>query len=77
MVFWLGIIPVVVLVHRAVELEQWAMANPWSYGTVAAVLAAAAAAARWHANRTARQDGPDLQFEETPSDAVIALGLEP
>jgi hypothetical protein len=75
MVFWLGIIPVVVLIHKGVGLEQWAMASPPWYWVMAAIVAAAALVARWRADSTARLDGVEIRFEEIPADDLVVLGL--
>jgi hypothetical protein len=71
LVFWFGIIPLVVAVAQAVELEQRAMANPLVYAWVAAAMGAAAFAAR----RVANMSAPQSQFEELPSDELVTLSL--
>jgi len=75
MVFWFGVIPVVIALDNAVELEQRALASPARYWAMAAILAAAALAARWFANRSAKGSGPEIQFEESASDELLALKL--
>ncbi len=75
MVFWFGIIPVVVAIHKAAGLELRAMANPRDYWAMAAVLCAAAFAARKIANGRADRGGPVVQFEETSEEEVLGLGL--
>lgn len=75
LVFWFGIIPLVLAIAKAAELELSAMASPLSYWCVAVTLAAAAFAARWITNASAKQNIPEIQFEETPSDELIQLGL--
>jgi hypothetical protein len=75
MVFWFGIIPLVVAIHKAAELEQRAMANPLSYWAMAVTLGAAAFAARRFTNRSANRSGPEIQFEESASDELVRLGL--
>jgi hypothetical protein len=75
LVFWFGIIPLVVAIDTAVELEQRAMASPLSYLCVAVTLVAAAFAARRVTDRSANRNGPEIQFEESPSDGLVVLGL--
>jgi hypothetical protein len=75
MVFWFGIIPLVVAVHKAAELEQRAMASPLSYWAMAAILGAGAFAARWVTNGSANRSGTEIQFEESASDELVGLGL--
>jgi len=58
-----------------VGLEQRAMATPVSYGAMALALGAAALAARKVTDRSAKRDGPEIQFEESASDELIGLGL--
>jgi len=41
MVFWFGVIPVVIALDNAAELEQRALANPVRYWTMAAILGTA------------------------------------
>jgi len=41
MVFWFGVIPVVIALDNAVELEQRALASPARYWTMAAILGTA------------------------------------
>jgi len=50
-----------------VGLEQQAMASPPGYWTLAAIVGAAALAARKAANTIANRSGPEIQFEESPS----------
>jgi hypothetical protein len=70
LVFWFGIIPVVILIHKAAVFETDALSDRLTYAAMVATLAAAALVAR----RTS-QAGAETQFEETPSDALIGLGL--
>lgn len=76
MVFWFGAIPVVVLIHKAVGLEQLAMASPLRYWAMAAILSAAAVAARIVTNMSANRSGEEIQFEESASDELVGLGLD-
>ncbi|SPE34711.1 membrane hypothetical protein [Candidatus Sulfopaludibacter sp. SbA3] len=75
MVFWFGIIPLVFIVHKLVDLEQRAMASPLSYCAMIATLAAAAFAARWLTNTSADCSEPEIQFEESSPDELIVLDL--
>ncbi len=75
LVFWFGIVPLVILIHKGATEEQRAMASPLSYFAMAGALSAAAFAARWVTDRSAKQSGPEIQFEESRSDELIALGL--
>ena len=75
LVFWFAIIPVVIIIHKFVELEYRAMATPLSYCAMAFVLGAAAFAARRFATASAIQNGPEIQFEESASDELLVLGL--
>lgn len=71
MVFWFCIVPVVMVIHKIVQLEHRAMDGLISYCAMAALLAGAAFAARKAANRGA----PEIDFEESASDELISLGL--
>jgi hypothetical protein len=75
MVFWFGIFPVVLAVHKYAQLEQRALASPLSYWAMAGSLAAAALVARMVTDSTANRSAPDVQFEESASDELIGLGL--
>jgi hypothetical protein len=75
LLFWFGIIPLVIVIHKAAGLEQLAMAGPLGYSVMAALLGAAAFAARRVTNISANRSGPETQFEETASDELIVLGL--
>jgi len=75
MVFWFGIFPVVLAVHKLAQLELRAMASPLRYWVMAGSLAAAALVARIVTNSTANHGGPGIQFEESASDKLIGLGL--
>jgi hypothetical protein len=75
MLFWFGIIPLVVAIHNAAELERRAMSHPLSYGAMVFTLGAIAFAARRLTNRRASENGPGIQFEESASDEMIELSL--
>jgi hypothetical protein len=75
LVFWFGIIPLVVAMVQAVELEQRAIANPLVYACVAVTMGAAAFAARRVTNMSAKRSAPQTQFEESPSDELVTLSL--
>jgi hypothetical protein len=74
MVFWFGLIPVVIAIHKAMQFEQSAMQSGLVYCSVVATLAAAACAARVVGNATARQTASTIQFEEA-ADELIELRL--
>jgi hypothetical protein len=75
LIFWFGIIPVVIFIHQGATVEQDAMASPLRFGAVAATLAAVAFSARWVSKASAKEGGPEIQFEESASDELILLGL--
>jgi hypothetical protein len=75
MVFWFGVIPFVVAIHKLAGLEQSAMESRLGYAAMAAILAAAAFTARKLADANARRRGPEIQFEESAADEVVELGL--
>lgn len=75
MVFWFGIFPVVLAIHKVAQLEERAMASPLRYWAMAGTVAAAAFAARLLANTGANRSEPETQFEESASDELITLGL--
>jgi hypothetical protein len=75
MVFWFGVFPVVLAIHRLAQLEQRAMANWPRYWAMIGAVAAAAFAARLVSNRGANRSEPEIQFEESASDELIGLGL--
>ncbi len=75
MIFWFGIVPVVVAIHKAAELELRAMANPREYWAMAAILAASVFAARRMSNASVDRGGPGVQFEERAPDEMIGLDL--
>jgi hypothetical protein len=65
----------VVAIHQAVELEQRAMSSPPIYWAMVVTLGAVAFAARWVTDTSANRSGPEIQFEESPSDELIGLRL--
>lgn len=71
LVFWFGIIPLVVAIQYAAQWEQRAMASPLVYSGVAGALCAVAFTARKIANASAGE----ILFEEFASDELIGLGL--
>ena len=75
LVFWFGVIPVMIAIHKAAVFEQSAMAAPLNYWTTAAIVAAVAIAARYITNAGAKQHELESQFEESRSDELIGLGL--
>ena len=75
MVFWFGIVPVVLAIHKFAQIEQSTMASALRYWAMTGTVAAAAIAARVVSNMGANQSEPGIQFEESPSDELIALGL--
>jgi hypothetical protein len=75
MIFWLGVIPVVIAIHKTARLELEAMGDALSYGAMLAGVAAAAVGARWIANRNANRAETEMRFEDTPSDELVMLGL--
>jgi hypothetical protein len=75
MVFWAGVIPLVWTIHKLVELEQKALASPLSFAGMSALLAAFAYAARRVTDASPDWIGPEIQFEESPSDELTVLGL--
>jgi hypothetical protein len=75
MLFWFGVIPLVVVINKASELELSAMSNPLGYCAMVVTLGTAAFAARKAANSSAIQSGPESQFEESARDEVVVLGL--
>jgi hypothetical protein len=75
MVFWFGIFPVVLAIHKSAQLEQRALASPLSYWAMASALAVASIAARLVADTSANRSEPEIRFEESASDELIGLGL--
>jgi hypothetical protein len=75
MVFWFGIFPVVLAIHKIAQLEERAMASPLRYCALAGTLATAAFAARLVANTGANRSEPEVQYEDSASDELIRLGL--
>jgi hypothetical protein len=75
LVFWGGIFPVGLAIHKYAQLEQRAMASPLCYWAMAGSLATAALVARMVTDSTANRSEPDVQFEESASDELIGLGL--
>jgi hypothetical protein len=75
MVFWWGVIPVVLAIHKVAQLEQRAMASPLRYLALAGSLAVAVFAARLVSNKGANRSEPGIQFEESASDELTSLGL--
>jgi hypothetical protein len=73
MIFWLGVIPVVIAIHKTSKVEMQALGDPVSYGAMVLCLAVAAIAARQMANRSANRD--EIRFEDTRSDELVMLGL--
>ncbi|HYW43773.1 MAG TPA: hypothetical protein VE959_13005 [Bryobacteraceae bacterium] len=76
MVVWPCMWLLVIAIPKCVELELRAMADPLSYWVMAVILGGAAVAAHWLATRSANRNAPEIQYEESPSDAVIVLSLE-
>ena len=74
-VFWFGIIPLVIAIHKAVEVERRAMARPLSYAAMVVTLGAIAFATRMVTNVSANRTGPEIQFEQSVSDELVGLGL--
>jgi hypothetical protein len=75
LLFWFGIIPLVVAIHKAAELEQRAMASPPIYWAMVATLGAIAFAARRVTIMSVNRSGPEIQFEESASGELVGLGL--
>ena len=75
MVFWWGVIPVVLAIHKVAQLEQRAMASPLRYWAMTGTVAAAAFAARLVSKKGANRSEPGIQFEESASDELTSLGL--
>ncbi|HXX22929.1 MAG TPA: hypothetical protein VEO19_07255 [Terriglobia bacterium] len=75
MVFWWGVIPVVLAIHKVAQLEQRALASPLRYLALAGSLAVAVFAARLVSNKGANRSEPGIQFEESASDELTSLGL--
>jgi vacuolar-type H+-ATPase subunit I/STV1 len=75
MVFWFGIVPVVLAIHKYAQLEQRALSSPLSYWAMTGTVAAAAFAARLVSNTGANRSEPGIRFEESASDELIGLGL--
>jgi hypothetical protein len=72
MVFWLGVVPVVIAIHKAGVLERGAMATPLGWCAMVVGLAAAVLAAR----KVARRSGEEIRFEEPAPAELIVLSLE-
>jgi hypothetical protein len=75
LVFWFGVIPVVIAIHKAAVFEQRTMADPLSYWATAALVATVAVVGRRISNTSAKQHEWETQFEESRSDELIVLGL--
>jgi hypothetical protein len=75
MVFWFGIVPAVMVIHKLGGLEQRAMASPRNYWEIILILGAGALAARMVTNMSANRSQPEIQYEESASDELILLGL--
>jgi hypothetical protein len=75
LVFWFGIFPVVLAIHKYAQLEQRAMASPRRYWAMTVTVAAAAFVARLVSNMGANRSEPGVQFEQSASDELIGLGL--
>jgi hypothetical protein len=71
MVFWLGIIPAVIGIHKFAVFEESALASPVRYAALAATLGAGAVVAR----RLCTPGEIKTQYEETPADEILRLGL--
>lgn len=71
LVFWFGILPLVVLIETAAEWELRAMAKPPLYWCVALALGAVAIVAR----RLANTGIGEIYFEDFAADDMIGLGL--
>jgi hypothetical protein len=76
LLFWFGILPTVVAIHKGAGLEQPAMASPPSYWAMAESLGRAAFVARRITNASANRSGPEIQFEESASGELVVLDLE-
>jgi hypothetical protein len=74
--FWFCSLILVQIVVQAALLEHRAMARPLTYWLMAAAMGTAAGGARWFANVGAKEEGPDIQYEETGSSEVLVLGLQ-
>lgn len=75
LVFWFGIIPLVIVIHKAAQVEFQAMQSPLSFWAMASILAGAALAVRIMTNRSASRNEPSIEFEQAPSDELVGLGL--
>lgn len=75
MVFWFGIIPLVVAIHKAAELEYRAMSSSLGYWSMVCALGAVAFAARRFTAAIATRNDPEAQFEDSASDELVTLGL--
>jgi hypothetical protein len=71
LVFWAGVVPVVGFLDRVMKVERSALGSPLLYASVGA----AAWWARRMTDRSARDGEQEIQFEETPPDETIVLGL--
>lgn len=74
LMFWFGVIPLVGAAQYAVGWELRVIRTAADYAVAAAILIAAAVAARAAANLSARIGEPEIQFEEK-EDGIITLGL--
>jgi hypothetical protein len=74
LMFWLGIVALVVLVDRCAALEERALNDPAAFAVLVLALAAGAVAARQYAIVSAHDCGTEIQFEESPEELVL-LGL--
>ena len=75
MVFWFGIIPLIVAIHKAAKVEQRAMESLVGTGAMVLILGAAAFTARKACSASANRSRPELQFEESASDELVLLDL--
>jgi hypothetical protein len=73
--FWASLMLWVVFLIKCVQFEQWIMTDTLLYGEAVLILAGAAFAVRKFSNRSADRDGREIQYEESPSDELIGLGL--
>ena len=75
MVFWFGVIPAMMMLHKLAEFERDAMASALHYGIMIALLAAAAITARLNSTHAVAGPGAEIHFEEIPSDEPVRLNL--
>lgn len=75
LLFWFGVIPVVVAIHKVAEWELRAMGTAAGYGTMIASLASIAVAARRIAVVHAERAGEAIPYEEADPRELVGLGL--